>query len=289
MTNPLINLDNLTEPLTKLVEVVSTGMGTLYAPFGTVRQAKADARAKVILTKADAEVLSPQRRAQHRLQYIESRRQANLEWIAVEASRALPDVVSDKTVDEAWILQFFENAQDVCDAEMQQLWGRLLAGEVGSPQTYSKRTLQFLKTMDKREAVAFVKYCGFAFANSNGWHIVFDCDLTRKEMAKSFDDLDFASHFANIGLVTPREFHYLSSLNDKTVTYFGKTYAVKAPPKLTDEYLESVYDHSSFTQTGQELRQIVDAKPVPSYLEQLSKYLSDELNIVISPIPEVGT
>jgi hypothetical protein len=283
MTNPLTTLDNLTKPLTKLVEVVSAGMGTLYAPFGTVHQAKADAQAKVILTKADAEVLSLQQRAVHRLQYIESRRQANLERIAVEASLALPNVVSGEAVDEDWILQFFENAQDVCDVEMQQLWGRLLAGEVGSPRTYSKRTLQFLKTMNKQEAVAFVRYCSFAFADSEGWHFVFDCELTQKEMANSFENLDFASHFANIGLVTPCQFHHLSSLNDKTLTYFGKTYTVKAPLKQIYGSLELVYGHISFTQTGQELRQIVDAKPIPNYVEQLSQHLSDELNIVISP------
>ena len=282
-----INLDNLTEPLTKLVDVVATGMGALYAPFGTVRQAKADGRARVILAKADAEVLSLQQRAQHRLQYVESRRQANLEQIAVKASQAIPEVVSEETVDEDWILQFFENAQDVCDAEMQQLWGRLLAGEVASPQTFSKRTLQFLKIMDKQEAVAFVRYCGFAFAHSNGWHFVFDCDLTREEMAKSFDNVDFTSHFANIGLVTPHELHHLSSLNDDTLTYFGKTYSVKAPPKPTDGLYEHCYDHRSFTQTGQELRHIVDAKPVPGYLEQLSQHLADELNLAISPITKV--
>jgi hypothetical protein len=63
MANPLISLENLTEPLTKLVEVVAAGIGTLYAPFGTVRQAEADAKAKVILAKANTEVLSLQQRA----------------------------------------------------------------------------------------------------------------------------------------------------------------------------------------------------------------------------------
>ena len=67
---------------------------------------------------------------------------------------------------------------------MQKLWGRLLAGEVASPQSYSKRTLQFLKTLSKREAAAFERYCGFAVADSNGWHFIFDCELTHKEMAK---------------------------------------------------------------------------------------------------------
>jgi hypothetical protein len=283
MTNPLVSLDNLTEPLTKLVEVVSTGIGALYAPFGTVRQAKSDACAKIILARADVEVLSLKQRAQHRLEYIESKRQANLERIAVEASQMLPDVVSDVPVDEDWILHFFENAQDVCDAEMQQLWGRLLANEVATPQSYSKRTLQFLKTMDKQEALAFASLCSFAFADSTGWHFIFACDLTRQKLRKAFDDLDFASHFTNIGLMSPHQLHHLSSLDGQTLAYFDNIYVVKTPPKAVDGSLEYVYDHCSFTQTGQELRRIVDAKPVPGYVEQLSQYLADELKITLSP------
>lgn len=288
MENPLISLDNLTEPLTKLIEVVSSGIGTLYAPFGTIRQAKADAKAKILLAKADTEVLSLQQRTRNRLQYIETRRQSNLERIVVEASIALPDVVSEKSVDEDWILHFFENAQDICDNEMQKLWGRLLAGEVASPETYSKRTLQFLKTMDKQEAMAFTQYCSFAFADSHGWHFVFDSKITLSEMMKSFDNIDYPSHFANIGLVTPKEFHHLSSLDNETLTYFDQTFTVKTPPKPTDKHLEYVYDHTSFTQIGQELRRIVYAKSVPNYVEKISKYLADELNIIISPTASIG-
>jgi uncharacterized repeat protein (TIGR03899 family) len=286
MTNPLVNLDNLTEPFTKLIEVVSAGMGTLYAPFGTVRQAKADAKAKVILAKADTEILSLQQRAVHRLQYTESRRQANLERIAVEASQALPNVVSGEAVDEDWILQFFENAQDVCDAEMQKLWGRLLAGEVASPGGYSKRTLQFLKTMSKDEALAFVKYCGFAFANSRGWHFVLGCEFIWKEMAKIFENIDFKLHFANIGLITPDQTYFSYSLNNETITYFGKEYTIKAPKP--EDGLGKIYGHSSFTQIGQELRGVVDAQMIPNYVEQLSQQLSDELNIVFIPNVEAA-
>lgn len=287
MPNLLINLKNLSEPLTKLVEVVSTGMGTLYAPFGTVRQAKADATAKVILAEGDAEVLSLQQRARHRLEYIESRRQANLEHIAVEASDALPDVVSGTAVDEDWILQFFENAQDVCDAEMQKLWGRLLADEVAAPNTFSKRTLQFLKTMDKQEAAAFEQFCAFAVADSNGWHFVFGGKITDDEIAKAFDNLDFVSHFTNIGLVA-HGMPCLSSLDNEALTYFGDRYSVKTPPKPADGEFEYVYDHIAFTQTAQELRRIVDAKPVPAYMDRLSQYLNDEFKIVLSPEGNVG-
>ena len=144
MVNSIIDLKNLSEPLTKLVEVVAKGIGTLYAPFGTIRQSKADAAAKIILANADAEVLSIQQRAQNRIMHREQMRQENIERIALGAAKELPTTVSSEEIDTDWITQFFDHAQDVSDLDMQKLWSRILAGEVSKPGSYSKRTLQFL-------------------------------------------------------------------------------------------------------------------------------------------------
>jgi hypothetical protein len=36
--------------------------------------------------------------------------------------------------------------------EMQNLWAQVLAGEANSPGTYSKRTVNFLSSLDKKDA-----------------------------------------------------------------------------------------------------------------------------------------
>lgn len=282
MDTPLVDLGKLTKPLTKLIEVVSSGVGTVYAPWGTVRQAKADAKAKKIHAKADIEVERLWERAQSRLRHVETRRQANLECIAEEAKKALPDAVSEKPVDEDWILQFFETAKDVCDAEMQKVWARILAGEVASPQTYSRRTLQFLKTMDTDEAIAFVKYCGFAFADPQGWPFVFSDPVTSDEMRKSFDT-DYPFHFKDIGLVADDDIRQLSAWNGQTLTYFSRKFKVKAPPPPADGMLEKVYGYAALTQIGYELSRIVGAGPVPGYVERLIEGLAADLGITLSP------
>ena len=282
MDTPLVDLGKLPEPLTKLIEVVSSGVGTVFAPWSTVRQADADAEAKIIHAKADIEVERLWERAQSRLRHVETRRQANLERIAEEAKKALPDAVSEKPVDEDWILQFFETAKDVCDAEMQKLWARILAGEVASPQTYSKRTLQFLKTMDKDEAIAFVKYCGFAFVDPQGWPFVFSDPVTSDEMRKSFDT-NYPFHFIDIGLVADDDFRQLSALNGQTLIYFDRKFKVNTPPPPTHGMMEQVYGYITFTQIGYELRRIIDAEPVPGYVEGLIHGFEADLGITLSP------
>lgn len=67
MENLIVDLKNLSKPLTKLVEVVATGIGTLYAPFGTVRDAKASAKARIIHAKTDIEIAGLYARAESRL------------------------------------------------------------------------------------------------------------------------------------------------------------------------------------------------------------------------------
>jgi hypothetical protein len=49
--------------------------------------------------------------------------------IATEELKKENDV-SDTPVDEDWIVRFFNVVEDISDEMMQQLWGRILAGEV---------------------------------------------------------------------------------------------------------------------------------------------------------------
>ena len=41
--------------------------------------------------------------------------------------------------------------------ELQTLWGRVLAGEIKSPGTFSLRTLEFLKNTSHEEALKIAK------------------------------------------------------------------------------------------------------------------------------------
>jgi hypothetical protein len=59
---------------------------------------------------------------------------------------------SVRSVDEDWLFVWREHAGKVSAEDLQRLWGSVLAGEVKAPGRYSIRTLEFLKTLSKREA-----------------------------------------------------------------------------------------------------------------------------------------
>ena len=160
--SPLIDL-KLTEPLTKLIETVGNGIGVLYEPTRIRRKARADADAIKILAAGRIQAQGLEARAQTRLHHIELRRQKNIEAIVQQAAYQMPKEVSSKPVDEDWVADFFGACQDVGNDNLQSLWARLLAGEVTSPGSFSRRTLHAVKMMTKEDANLFTKLAGFVW------------------------------------------------------------------------------------------------------------------------------
>lgn len=74
--------------------------------------------------------------------------------------------MSDEPVNKDWLNRFFTIVEDVSDAEMQQLWARILAGEVKKTKSYSLRTLEVLRNMTKEEANLFVKAKAYVIDDS---------------------------------------------------------------------------------------------------------------------------
>jgi hypothetical protein len=67
------------------------------------------------------------------------------------------------TYDFDWFVRFFEAAGNVSDDAMQNLWAKILAGEIARPTTYSLKTIDVLRNLSKKDAELFVKICSHAF------------------------------------------------------------------------------------------------------------------------------
>lgn len=192
------DLLGLKKPLSKLIDVIRKGIGVVYHPRAIRTQADADAyRIRALATaRADAKLIeaegkvrvartlaAPARpedlttttveqdgsqpsdtvaRAKARVLTKEVEAQLNIEAIVDQAAANLPEDVSDTPVDDGWRRKFFMEAENVCDRDLQVLWGKILAGEVASPGRYSLRTLEVLKQMTKREAELFTLVANIA-------------------------------------------------------------------------------------------------------------------------------
>lgn len=72
--------------------------------------------------------------------------------MAEEECRNLPlEEVSSVQVDADWMVRWRDGAQDAVSVQLKRYWARLLAGEVLKPSTYSVRTMEFMRTISRRD------------------------------------------------------------------------------------------------------------------------------------------
>lgn len=76
------------------------------------------------------------------------------------AAELEPDVSRADEVDPAWVEAFRRHAERAVDEEAQRTWASVLAGELDSPGSVSKKTMSILGDMSRSEARAFQKLCG---------------------------------------------------------------------------------------------------------------------------------
>ena len=169
----LIKIDG--EPLAKLIDVVANAIGKWYEPRHMVRMASAEAKAEHIKTieKVKREALLNHNEdlynhlsvVEKRLVTKESKRQQNIEQVVNRAANVLflETEVSSENVDPDWITRFFDIAQDISNEQMQELWGRVLAGEVKQPGAFSLRTLEALRNVTSEEAQLFENIACYVF------------------------------------------------------------------------------------------------------------------------------
>ena len=60
--------------------------------------------------------------------------------------------------------RFLNIAEEISDKDLQDIWGRILAGEIKRPKSYSLRTLEVMRNMSKDEASLLMKASTFQVA-----------------------------------------------------------------------------------------------------------------------------
>jgi hypothetical protein len=84
-----------------------------------------------------------------------------LENRAAATKAALEDIDANPTtadapaeIDDDWLNFFVRSAEDKSSEELQQLFGRILSGEIRRPGSFSLRTVQLMSTISKKDAEA---------------------------------------------------------------------------------------------------------------------------------------
>lgn len=98
----------------------------------------------------------------------QARKEINVSKAIIHAEDMLANdtqIPPETEIEEDWLFAWQEYAGRVSTEDLQQLWGKILAGEIKSPGSHSIRTLDCLKGISKTEAELISKLAEFVIAD----------------------------------------------------------------------------------------------------------------------------
>jgi hypothetical protein len=288
----------LSQPLAKLIECVSFGVGKLYEPTHIKRMAKARAKEIAIISgeinehinlpmkyeRGDISIDTMEakdliKRTGNRLLFQEIQKQQNIESIVSDAYDELEKEtkVSEEPIDKDWILRFFNSIEDISDEMMQKLWAKILSGEIKQPGSYSLRTLENLKNLSKKEAELFQKIADFVLCAGDKYFIYRDEALLEKYNI-FFSEL---LKLEECGLVKTNEIAVEFIFQEKNTTALRNRKIIgiisintKEKPKWIKAYL--------LTESGKQLYKIINNFGNTEYILDILKYLRNDKTLGVT-------
>ena len=305
------------QALDRLLTVVASGIGSVAGPMlapwrarraGQAEVIVAEARAKALLIESEAhrkarEYLVPEDAhnvsqldfgslIRERIEYQEQKRFANIQAVTGKAAVMLEGTeVDDAEPDHDWTARFFNDVQDVSSERLQELWVKVLKGEVERPGSTSLRTLDILKNLDARTAELFGMFCSAAIYVTNNEGHVADArvpslggDAAENALGPfglGFGELnrlnehgliisDYNSYYI---YVVVRDDHAGAELYHQGVPWDWVIQEEDLQKK--DVTLHGV----AMTVSGAELAQAIPKVAMPAYTNQLKKFLSDRFKM----------
>jgi len=261
----LIKADQLTKPATVLIKKISEAIGGIFKPYQIVRVAKAEAEADRIHEDSQIQITEIHRRAMHRFLEEEAKKQMNIENITQKALPLLKEESAPQNVEDDWITNFFDKSRIVSDADMQQLWAKVLAGESNTPGTFSRRTVNLLSDLDKRDAELFNALCCFGWTCGVLIPLVFDSEIELyNRHGINFETL---SHLESLGLIqleTIGGFQTKGKWKKLATSYYGRPVELTFP---SEEQNTLELGKVLLTKAGKELATVSGSKPVEGFFE----------------------
>jgi hypothetical protein len=90
----------------------------------------------------------------------EIRHQHNRESVAIKAIEHLKETPEAETAkpEDDWLNMYARHAQEASSERLQDIWGRVLAGQLRAPRAFSLQTLRFVSELDEHMVTLFEKW-----------------------------------------------------------------------------------------------------------------------------------
>ena len=229
------------------------------------------------------------------------RGQINLDMIAQRTASDIWDDVnstdqsvleeSSETINDDWLNVFEAEGRLKSTEEAHVLFGKILAGEIRKPGSFSTRAVRILGSLDHNIASHFVTLCSLGISQLNEVRVPSISgdagNNTLQQYGLGFDELNLLNEH---GLIIPdynswREmtpFRILPGLERQAVCvpfgYQGRHWLLMPVSNNVKDVINKTWKiyGVALTRVGRELSKIVEIKPMDEYTERLSKYFEGQ-------------
>lgn len=197
-----------------------------------------------------------------------------------QASKIANTADEEKNFSIDWFVRFFEDSGNISDEKIQDLWAKVLAGEIEQPGSFSLRTLDVLRSLSKSEAETLQTIASYAIKIGNDYYISIDKTLQNqygysREMLTMYDCNIIENNIAS---------HYDLTAHGAGVFMKIGLLACFANNQAAEKYS---LDIQRFTKTGNELIRLVT--PNEKYLLDFFRRIKMQfpnLNLTVHPVIE---
>ena len=251
----------------------AVGLGKTWSALAVIKYFQLQGREVLLLCPREFGIY-PTKKIYNRILLKEERRQRNIDSIVARAIEfAREREASENPVDPDWIVEFFNITQDCSHEKMQYLWAKILAGEVKNPSSFSKRTLNLLKSISSDEAELFslLSNCLWNLHGegvSNSKMLITDSDENSEysDLHWGFDRRDIYL-LEDLGLIEESIYILNTSKYSYQLDFFNIKHSVKSSKKRTE------LDILRLTKVGEEIYSIVQKEMNLTYYEHIMNYL----------------
>lgn len=281
---------------------------------GAVAEKRAETRARVKLIDASATQIAEQMRtspdyaraAATKFAQKIVRERVNVDQVAdfaladlraeQAATQSQPEAEADLISDD-WLNAFDTEASQMSSEQMQRLFGRILAGEIRRPKSYSIKTIKLMAQLDNQAATLFQLLCSLSVSlRVPGSGLIADARVVSlgnpgnnslKAYGLSFSALNVLQEYGLIVAEYNTKLDYQAAVAHEgkvvlCLVYENEQLAL-LPKTPTPTKPGIVLTGVMFSQAGRELLSVVEVEPNPAYRAALTAHL-DENGFTLGPV-----
>lgn len=216
------------------------------------------------------------------------RQEKNIENVIYNAAEELShqqDVPAEEPIDDDWITRFFNVVKDISAEDMQIIWGKILAGEVCKPGSFSLRTLEAIKNISENEAKTFQRALSLVIRTiANSRSFIYSSNDILSKYGVSYSDillLDECGLLNSSGLIN----QYITIKPGTDTCVYNKEYLILLSNRDSEKPAEISFGIYSLTKVAEDLLQILVPSTAKDYLIDVAEDISKnnkEKEVVVS-------